>query len=868
MRTNIDKAEMDLEQHTPMMQQYLRIKAEHPDTLLFYRMGDFYELFFDDARRAANLLDITLTARGRAKGEPIPMAGVPYHAADNYLAKLVRQGESIAICEQIGDPKTSKGPVAREVVRIVTPGTLTEDSLLDEKQINLLCSVHVENNNKEPQFGIASLELSSGHFNISQVSGLENLKSELARLHPAEVLLNENDPLNLQQALQQNYPISFKQQYDWLFNLASATKALTEQFSLRDLSSFACDDMPLATIAAGCIIEYLKSTQRSALPHIHRFRIDRPTDYILIDATTRRNLELEYHTGGYHNHTLAGILDYTATPMGSRLLRRWINHPLRDTTVLTERTQFLAELIKQQTYPQVETILKQVGDAERILSRVALRSATPRDLAKLRTTLFALPELQQCLKNLKSPLLKQLTQQISEHPKTLKLLTSAIIENPPVVIRDGRFIAKGYDVELDELRSLQDNASDFLTNLEAREKERTGLHTLKVGYNRVHGYYIEVSRNQSDKMPDDYQRRQTLKASERFITPELKELEDKVLSANERALVREKTLYEEILEQLNTQLQTLQKTAGALAELDVLNNLAERAETNNYCMPTFDNDDSNQKGITIKAGRHPVIEQVQNQPFSPNDITLNNTQHMFIITGPNMGGKSTYMRQIALIVIMAHIGSFVPATQAKLGNTDQIFTRIGASDDLSSGRSTFMVEMTETANILHNATSNSLVLMDEVGRGTGTQDGMSLAWASAWYLTEKIKAYTLFATHYFNLTQLPDLLDGSVNVHLDAVEHNDQLVFLHQVKQGPTDKSYGIQVAALAGLPKSVIDLANQTLIALTDEEQSQAKTPHPIQENSSSLDSNIKQVLENIDLNQTTPMQALKHLEQLKKLI
>ena len=856
--------------HTPMMQQYLRIKAEHPDTLLFYRMGDFYELFFDDARRAANLLDITLTARGRANGEPIPMAGVPYHAADNYLAKLVRQGESIAICEQIGDPKTSKGPVDREVVRIVTPGTLTEDSLLDEKQINLLCSVHTElkPNQNEPQFGIASIELSSGHFNISQVNGLENLKSELTRLHPAEILLNENDPLNLQQALQQNYPISFKQQYDWLFNLDSATKTLTEQFSLRDLSSFACDDMPLATIAAGCIIEYLKSTQRSALPHIHRFKIDRPTDYILIDATTRRNLELEYHTGGYHNHTLAGILDYSATPMGSRLLRRWINHPLRDTAVLTERTQFLAELIKQQTYTQVETILKQVGDAERILSRVALRSATPRDLAKLRTTLFALPELQQCLADLKSPLLKQLTQQISEHPKTLKLLTSAIIENPPVVIRDGRFIAKGYDVELDELRSLQDNASDFLTNLEAREKERTGLHTLKVGYNRVHGYYIEVSRNQSDKMPDDYQRRQTLKASERFITPELKELEDKVLSANERALVREKTLYEAILEQLNTQLQTLQKTAGALAELDVLNNLAERAETNNYCMPTFDEVESNQKGITIKAGRHPVIEQVQNQPFSPNDITLNNTQHMFIITGPNMGGKSTYMRQIALIVIMAHIGSFVPATEAKLGNTDQIFTRIGASDDLSSGRSTFMVEMTETANILHNATSNSLVLMDEVGRGTGTQDGMSIAWASAWYLTEKVKAYTLFATHYFNLTQLPDLLDGSVNVHLDAVEHNDQLIFLHQVKQGPTDKSYGIQVAALAGLPKSVIDLANQTLIALTDIEQSQVKTTHPIQEITASLDSNIQQVLENIDLNQTTPMEALKHLEQLKKLL
>lgn len=732
---------MDLEQHTPMMQQYLRIKAEHPDILLFYRMGDFYELFFDDARRAANLLDITLTARGRANGEPIPMAGVPYHAADNYLAKLVKQGESIAICEQIGDPKTSKGPVAREVVRIVTPGTLTEDSLLDEKQINLLCSVHLEQaKNDQPQFGIASLELSSGHFNISQVIGVENLKSELTRLHPAEILLNENDPLDLHKELQQNYPISFKQQYDWLFNLATATKNLTEQFSLNDLSSFSCDDVPLATIAAGSIIEYLKTTQRSALPHIQRFKIDRQTDYILIDASTRRNLELEYHLSGQHNHTLAGILDYTATPMGSRLLRRWINHPLRDTTILTQRTQLIKELIQQQLYSLIATTLKQVGDAERILSRVALRSASPRDLAKLRSTLFVLPELQQDLSSLKSPLLKHLMQQIGEHPKTLRLLSDSIIENPPVVIRDGRFIKKGYDTELDELRGLQDNASDFLANLEAREKERTGLSTLKVGYNRVHGYYIEVSRNQSDKMPDDYQRRQTLKASERFITPELKELEDKVLSANERALVREKKLYEEILEKLNTQLQTLQQTARALAELDVLNNLAERAETNHYCMPTYSDSNSKQAGITIQAGRHPVIEHVQSQPFSPNDITLNCTQHMFIITGPNMGGKSTYMRQIALIVIMAHIGSFVPAAEASLGNTDQIFTRIGASDDLSSGRSTFMVEMTETANILHNATSNSLVLMDEVGRGTGTLDGMSLAWASAWYLADKIKA--------------------------------------------------------------------------------------------------------------------------------
>jgi len=869
MQMNVDINKMDLEKHTPMMQQYLRIKAEHPDILLFYRMGDFYELFFDDAHKAANLLDITLTHRGKTNGDPIPMAGVPYHAADNYLAKLVKQGQSIAICEQIGDPKTSKGPVKREVVRIVTPGTLTEDSLLDEKQINLLCAIHSEQiNNNETVFGIASLELSSGHFNICQVNGIESLKNEVTRLRPAEILLSENTSHNIQQALQQNYPVSFKLLNEWLFTLNHAKQTLAEQYTISNLDSFACDDVPSATIAAGCIIDYLKKTQRSALPHLHRFKVDRSADYILIDANTRRNLELEYHSGGQHNHTLAGILDYTATPMGSRLLRRWINQPLRNTNTLANRNELVEELINKQAYTNIETILKQVGDVERILSRIALRSASPRDLAKLRSSLFVLPELQQSLVSFKSSLLAQLKEQISEHPETLKLLTEAIIGNPPVVIRDGGFIAKSYDTELDELRSLQDNASEFLEKLEAKEKQRTGLNTLKVGYNRVHGYYIEVSRNQSEKMPDNYQRRQTLKASERYITPELKELEDKVLSANERALAREKQLYSNILEQLNTRLLPLQQTAAALAQLDVLNNFAERADTNHYCKPNFNQAETKQGEINILAGRHPVIEQVQSQPFSPNDITLNKSQHMFIITGPNMGGKSTYMRQVALIVIMAHIGSFVPATKASLGKTDQIFTRIGASDDLSSGRSTFMVEMTETANILHNATESSLVLMDEVGRGTGTHDGMSIAWASAWYLADKIKALTLFATHYFHLTQLPDELNGCINVHLDAVEHNNQLVFLHQVKQGPTDKSYGIQVAALAGLPDSVIQLANTTMSSLVEqqtnnvtasEDQSDSDTSRP--------ESELQLMLQKIDINQTTPMEALNLLEQLKKI-
>ncbi len=856
------------EQHTPMMQQYLRIKAEHPDILLFYRMGDFYELFFDDAHKAANLLDITLTHRGKTNGEPIPMAGVPYHAADNYLAKLVKQGQSIAICEQIGDPKTSKGPVKREVVRIVTPGTLTEDALLDEKQVNLLCAIYSEKTKAGWQFGLASLELSSGRFNICQLNGMDNLKNEITRLHPAEILLNSADAQQLEQALQQNYPISFKYQDESGFNIKHAEQTLKQQFNTSTLDTLHCGDIPLATIAAGSIIDYLQATQRSALPHIQNIGVDKHNDFILIDAATRKNLELEYHINGQHNHTLAGILDYTDTAMGSRLLRRWINQPLRNTVVLQQRHQLIKELIKTQNHTTISQDLKQVGDVERILSRVALHSASPRDLAKLRSTLKILPELQQHLSCLSSTLIKQLGKQISQHPEIFKLLTNAIIENPPVVIRDGGFIAKGYDAELDELKSLQDNASDFLADLEAREKQRTGLSTLKVGFNRVHGYYIEVSRIQSDKMPDDYQRRQTLKAAERYITPELKELEDKVLSANERALAREKQLYADLLIELNKHLQALQKMAMALAELDVLNNLAERAETNHYCMPVFSKPGDSSCGIKIKEGRHPVIEQVQSEPFSPNDITLDKNQHMLIITGPNMGGKSTYMRQVALIVIMAHIGSFVPASEATLGQTDQIFTRIGASDDLSSGRSTFMVEMTETANILHNATEHSLVLMDEVGRGTGTHDGMSLAWASAWYLADKIKAHTLFATHYFHLTQLPEQLQGCVNVHLDAVEHNGQLVFLHKVKQGPTDKSYGIQVAALAGLPESVIELANQTMTALADnappvqpESGIEKKPETPVTEPA------LLQALENIDLNQTTPIEALNILEQLKKM-
>jgi DNA mismatch repair protein MutS len=796
-------SDQQLAQHTPMMQQYLRIKAQYPHMLLFYRMGDFYELFHEDAEKAARLLDITLTQRGKSAGQSIKMAGVPYHAAEGYLAKLVRHGESVAICEQIGDPAKSKGPVEREVVRIVTPGTVTDEALLDERVDNLLGALL----ERDGRFGLATLDLTAGRFAVQQLDSAEALAGELERLKPAELLLPEDysPPVTARGGLTRRPA--------WHFDLDSATRLLTAQFGTRDLGGFGCADLPLAVAAAGCLLQYVAETQRSALPHLTGLSVERRDQAIVIDAATRRNLEIDQSASGQAQHTLAGLLDRTATAMGSRLLRRWLNRPLRELQAVRERHDAVELLLSERASGPLAEILGAVGDVERILARVALKSARPRDLAVLRDSLAQLPALHAALAPLDSPLLIALRADLGEHPEVLALLTRAIVDNPPVVIRDGGVLAAGYDSELDQLRDLSQNADRFLLDLEQRERQRTGIDSLKVSYNRVHGYYIEVSKAKAAAMPDDFVRRQTLKGAERFITPELKKFEDQVLSARERALAREKALYDELLERLQPEIGALQRCAAGLATVDVLANLAARAEALDLTRPQL----GSEPGLRISAGRHPVVERVSEQPFVANDLLLDDRRRILIVTGPNMGGKSTYMRQAALIVLLAYAGSFVPARSAELGPVDRIFSRIGASDDLAGGRSTFMVEMEETANILHNATEHSLVLMDEIGRGTSTFDGLSLAWACAVELATRIRAYTLFATHYFELTTLPEEHPGIANVHLDAVEHGEGIVFLHAVKQGPANQSYGLQVAALAGVPRRVIERARHRLRELED---------------------------------------------------
>lgn len=841
--------------HTPMMRQYLGIKAEYPDTLLFYRMGDFYELFFEDAQKASRLLDITLTSRGKSAGQPIPMAGIPYHALETYLAKLIRKGKSVAICEQIGDPATSKGPVERKVARIVTPGTITDEALLEERQENLLAAIHTH----KGQYGLAMLELSSGRFTISQLDTLTALETELARLKPAELIHAES----LDLAELESYCLSSKVLADWQFERALAEQKLCHQFEIQNLSGFGCDAVPLAVIAAGALLQYVNDTQRASLPHIQGVHVEQHNDGIILDPATRRNLELEDSLSGNPAHSLIGVLDRCATPMGSRLLRRWIKRPLRDHIVLNARQQAIGRLLNEVDNESLHETLRGMGDIERILTRIALKSARPRDLTQLRATLGRLPQLQQHLPAGQDDLLSMLAKRIATHPELHALLKSAIIESPPLLIRDGGVIATGYDAQLDELRALRENAGQILSDIESREKQRTGISTLKVGFNRVHGYYIEVSRLHSHKVPTDYQRRQTLKAAERYITPELKTIEDKVLSASERALAREKMLYDTLLEQLIVQLGKLQQTATALASLDALSNLAERAVKLDLQAPQLDT----QPGLDIKAGRHLVIEHVQATPFTPNDIQLDQHQRMLIVTGPNMGGKSTYMRQTALIVLLACIGSYVPAQAARIGPIDRIFTRIGAADDLASGRSTFMVEMTETANILHNATEQSLVLMDEIGRGTSTFDGLALAWACAEALASQIKAYTLFATHYFELTALSEQFGEVHNVHLDASEHDNHIVFLHSVTPGAASKSYGLQVAALAGVPDSVIQHARIKLRQLEKEGHKTTTDADTTESTMAAYPELLMDYLANIDPNETSPKQALEILYRIKQL-
>jgi len=844
-----------------MMQQYLRIKAEHPRDLVFYRMGDFYELFYEDAKRAAQLLDITLTTRGQSAGAPIPMAGVPYHAAEGYLARLVRAGVSVAIAEQIGDPAASKGPVERRVVRVVTPGTLSDEALLSERVDNLLLAVC----RRQQRYGIAYLDVSSGRFRVLEVEGDEALAGELQRLDPAETLHQEglSNPVLTGRRGARSQPA-------WEFDTAAARRALNAQFQTRDLHGFGCEELDLALGAAGCLLQYVKDTQRGNLPHIRALAPEHREESVILDAATRRNLEIDVNLAGGETHTLLAVMDRTVTAMGGRLLRRWLHRPLTDVAVIGSRLDAIATLRGDYRFEAVREALKPIGDVERITARIALRSARPRDLTRLLGSLAALPGLRAEVNACggAATRLVELDRSAGDFPELCDLLGRALVENPPAVIRDGGVIAEGYDAELDELRRISENAGDFLLEIERREREATGIPTLKVGYNRVHGYYIEISRAQAERAPAEYVRRQTLKNAERFITPELKTFEDRALSSRSRALAREKALYEALLDRLNEALAPLQDSAAAVAEIDVLADLAERADTLNLCRPEF----CSEPLFEVLQGRHLVVEQVLEEPFIANDTLLDDQRRMLLITGPNMGGKSTYMRQNAVIALLAHIGSFVPASAARLAPIDRIFTRIGSSDDLASGRSTFMVEMTETANILHNATPRSLVLLDEIGRGTSTFDGLSLAWATALQMARSVRAFTLFATHYFELTALPGQCPGMANVHLDATEHQDHVVFLHHIQEGPANRSFGLQVAKLAGIPAPVLATAREKLEEL---EQGGARgpsgeaAPPPLAAQtdlfSAGADHPVLEALRSLDVDDLSPRQALETLYALR---
>lgn len=811
----------DLKNHTPMMQQYLRIKADHPNTLLFYRMGDFYELFFDDAEKAARLLGITLTQRGNSNGKPIKMAGVPFHSADQYLGKLVKLGESVAICEQIGDPATSKGPVERKVLRVITPGTITDSELLPEKSDPSLLAVHLQSQRRIVTAGLAWMTMASGQLRLMEFSGdakavFQQLRHELERIAPAEILAAEDNsamgevlqPLNIMPTL---VPA-------WHFDRTAGEKALHTQLQVANLSGFGAGNLDAAIGSAGALMAYAQATQGKGLQHVRSLKVESDDEYIGLDAATRRNLELTEtlrgQEGASGSPTLFSLLDHCCTSMGSRLLRHWLHHAQRDQSIAKSRHAAVRAVLEANACESLSGILVGIPDIERITTRIALLSAKPRDLSGLRAGLKQLPALTALLHPIvnesQSELLQKIAQELAPPEPCLALLESSIAAEPAALVREGGVIAGGYDADLDELRALSENAGQFLLDLETRERARTGIANLRVEYNKVHGFYIEVTNGQTDKVPDDYRRRQTLKNAERYITPELKAFEDKALSAQERALAREKLLYEQVLQQLAPHIGCLQTIAHALAQLDTLNALARHASRYNWCLPEL----VSQSCIHIEQGRHPVVE-TSIERFIPNDCELSEDKRLLLITGPNMGGKSTYMRQVALITLLAYVGSFVPATRARIGPVDRIFTRIGAADDLAGGRSTFMVEMTESAAILNGATEHSLVLMDEVGRGTSTFDGLALAWAIARHLLDQTRSFTLFATHYFELTQLPETMQGAMNVHLSAVEHKDSIVFLHAVQPGPASQSYGLQVAQLAGVPAPVIRAARKHLAAL-----------------------------------------------------
>ncbi len=848
-------SENAIHKHTPVIQQYLGFKVLHPDKLLFFRMGDFYELFFEDAKKAARLLDITLTKRGQSAGDPIPMAGVPFHAAENYLAKLIKQGESVVICEQIGDPAKSKGPVERQITRILTPGTATDDALLDQRHDCLLTAIY----KGKKGFGIASLDLSSGQFKAMQTPDINHLKQELNRVKPSEILMAETQD-GLLDKDEVNCRITMRPAD--IFELASSEEIIKKQYSLPTLKGQEIEGQNNIICAAGAALYYARETQCQDLYHIRPIQIENSTDWILIDNISQRNLELIEDAAGKKQNCLITILDTTSCAMGSRVLRRWLVQPVRNQDQLRLRHDAVGQFLNSKNYIAIRTLLVEICDIERVISRVSLGTARPRDLVQLRHSLAMLPDIKKCLTLLDSPRLTELAQQLDLLPALLTYLDKALVNSPPQTIRDGGVIAYGFDEALDEFRNLSSDAGDYLQDLETREKDRTGLSTLKVGYNRIHGYYIEVSRLSSEKVPAEYHRRQTLKSTERFITEELKQFEDKILSAREKSLAREKHLYNLVLSRIAEDLISIQNIACAIAEIDVLSTFAERADVNNYSKPEL----SDVPGISMTNGRHPVVEQIQFSPFIANDLRMDDNRKMLLITGPNMGGKSTYMRQTALIVIMAHIGCFVPAESASIGPVDRIFTRIGASDNLAAGQSTFMVEMVETANILNNATQNSLVLLDEIGRGTSTYDGLALAWACAQYLTSEIGPFCLFATHYFELTELADKTEGVINLHFDAIEHEEKIVFLHRVKTGPANRSYGLQVAQLAGIPRNVIQSAKERLgeieyhLKFTED-----KAP---QKDMFTIDEPWVDKLKATDPNSISPRHALELLYQWKKLL
>ena len=854
--------EADTKKHTPMMRQYLRIKAEHADKLLFYRMGDFYELFHQDAERAARLLDITLTTRGASAGKPIHMAGVPYHAAEQYLARLVKLGESVAICEQVGDPAASKGPVERKVTRIVTPGTLTDTALLDEKEENVLAAVFADGDG----LGLAWLSLSGGWFRLKEC-GPSGLAAELLRLQPAELLAPEGHAITLPAAL----TAPLQKLPDWQFDLDAATRSLTRHFQTRDLDGFGVSNMDRAICAAGALLAYVQSTQATGVSHLRSLQVETGNEYIELDAATRRNLEISETLRGEPAPTVVSLLDTCASSMGSRWLRHALHHPLRDRDRIIARheaVQWLATPGGEPPYAQLHELLTRFSDVERISARVGLRSARPRDLSGLRNTLALLPELNEKMQAANAMRVEQLATALAPCTTLTQLLEAAILPEPASVLHEGGVINHGYDAELDELRAIQSDNGEFLIALETRERERTGIANLKVEYNRVHGFYIEVGRSHTTDLPDDYRRRQTLKNAERYITPELKTFEDKFLSAKDRALKREKLLYEQLVEKTGEHLDDLQRIAGAAAELDGLIAFARLAADPAYTCPEFNDNEV----LEIDAGRHSVVEQ-QIDEFIANDTHFGPERRLLLITGPNMGGKSTYMRQVALIVLLAHVGSFVPAARVALPRIDRIFTRIGASDNLAGGQSTFMVEMSEAANILHNASRNSLVLMDEIGRGTSTFDGLALAISIAKHLIERNQSYSLFATHYFELTRLAETYGAAANVHVSAVEHKDRIVFLHTVREGPASQSYGIQVAQLAGVPAPVVRAAKQQLAQLEREALSHGKqqdlfAPGTEQNVSAQQPHPVVSKLESIDPDNLTPREALDAVYRLRKLL